>query len=89
MDASTFQPDNLGLKGCLLQAIDPDSSDIRLESMWQEWCTEVSVADFFVIAGEVLIEATLPKSQSKTFGNAFHDEFRDVTPSPRASRAPF
>ena len=50
--------------------------NVTLESMWQDWCTEVSVADFFVIAAEALIEATLPPTQRAPFGSAFEKQFR-------------
>jgi len=70
-------PDNLGLKGCLLDAItEADSVNVTLETMWQDWCTEVSVADFFVIVAEALIEATLPPAQRAPFGSAFENQFR-------------
>jgi len=70
-------PDNMGLKGCLLDAItEADSVNVTLETMWQEWCTEVSVADFFVIVAEALIEATLPPAQRAPFGSAFENQFR-------------
>ena len=39
-------PDNLGLQGCLLDAIqETGPMNVILESMWQDWCTEVSVTD--------------------------------------------
>jgi len=71
-------PDNAGLQGCLLDAIqEADSVNVTLESMWQDFCTEVSVADFFVIAAEALIEATLPnRRQRNRFGSAFENQFR-------------
>merc|ERR1719277_2471533 len=70
-------PDNNGLKGCLLHEIkERDSSDVSLESMWQNWCTEISVADFFVIAAEALIEASLPEAQRAKMRAAFEQQFR-------------
>ena len=50
--------------------------NVTLESMWQDWCTEVSVADFFVIAAEALIEATLPQGQRAPFRSALESQFR-------------
>jgi len=70
-------PDNLGLKGCMLQAVvERDSVNISLESMWQDFCTVVSSADFFVIAAEALIEATVPADRRADWGQAFAQKFR-------------
>jgi len=69
-------PDNGGLKGCMLSTVhERDSSDVSLESMWQEFCTEVSVADFFVIAAEALMVATAASNQRGAWANAFSREF--------------
>ena len=62
-------PDNLGLQGCLLDAVqEADSVNVTLESMWQEWCTEVSVADFFVIAAEALMRPRFRKHSAPLSG---------------------
>merc|ERR1740129_1121545 len=72
-----MDPDNLGLKGCMLQSIvERDSVNISLESMWQDFCTQVSAADFFVIAAEALIEATVPADRRAAWGQAFAQNFR-------------
>jgi len=70
-------PDNIGLRGCMLTAVhERDSSNVSLESMWQAYCTEVSAADFFVIAAEALIEATLPDEHRAKWGSTFHLNFQ-------------
>lgn len=70
-------PDNAGLKGCMLQAVtERDSSDVSLELMWQDFCSEVSIADFFVIAAEALMEATAPSSSQAMWGQSFANNFR-------------
>jgi len=66
-------PDNMGLKGCLLEAVAED--DTSLEGIWQEFCTEVSLADFFVIVAEALIVNTLPE-ESKGWGPSLEKQFR-------------
>lgn len=66
-------PDNKGLKGCLLEAVAED--DTSLEGIWQEFCTEVSLADFFVIVAEALIVNTLPK-ESESWGPELENQFR-------------
>ena len=46
---------NTGLQGSLLNAIEKaDPVNVTLEPMWQDWCTDVSVAVFFVAAGRWL-----------------------------------
>jgi len=71
-------PDNGGLKGCMLTAVhERDSSNVSLELMWQDFCTEVSIADFFVIAAEALMENTAPDFQSqRMWGRSFAGNFR-------------
>lgn len=70
-------PDNNGLQGCLLHAVnEPDSSNVSLELMWQDYCTEVSAADFFVIVAEGLMEATMPKKWRAHFGAQLERQFR-------------
>merc|ERR1712183_958275 len=44
--------------------------------MWQHFCTEVSVADFFVIAAEALMEATVPEESRAAWGEEFAKNFR-------------
>jgi len=69
--------DNKGLKGCMLQSIvERDSVNVSLESMWQDFCTEVSAADFFVIAAEALIEATVPAEHRAKWGQELFHGFR-------------
>jgi len=69
--------DNKGLKGCMLTAVNErDSSDVSLELMWQSFCTEVSIADFFVIAAEALIEETVPYAKRSTWGQSLENGFR-------------
>lgn len=69
--------DNLGLKGCMLEAVhERDSSNVSLESMWQEFCTQVSAADFFVITAEALMEATLPAEHKAAWGDLFRQKFQ-------------
>jgi len=69
--------DNNGLKGCLLEAVhEPDSTNVSLELMWQDYCTEVSVADFFVIVAEALMEATVPEAFRADFGSKLESQFR-------------
>jgi len=61
----------------MLQTIhERDSVNISLESMWQDFCLEVSAADFFVIAAEALIEATVPAEKRSAWGQAFFHNFR-------------
>jgi len=70
-------PDNLGLKGCMLRAVtERDSSNISLELMWQDFCTQVSIADFFVIAAEALMEVTAPQQDQQMWGQSFANNFR-------------
>jgi len=70
-------PDNMGLKGCMLRSVEErDSSNISLELMYQDFCTEVSVADFFVIAAEALMEATAPRQDQRLWGRSFSNNFR-------------
>jgi len=70
-------PDNGGLKGCMLTAINErDSSNVSLELMWQDFCTQVSAADFFVIAAEALMTATTPSSQRGKWRASFTNNFR-------------
>jgi len=70
-------PDNLGLQGCMLTAVhEPDSSNVSLELMWQDYCTEVSAADFFVIVAEALMEATIPAEHQIKWGDSFRTNFR-------------
>jgi len=69
--------DNKGLQGCLLTSVhERDSSNVSLELMWQDYCTEVSAADFFVIAAEALIEATLPEEFRAEWGSQMEKQFR-------------
>jgi len=69
--------DNNGLKGCLLEAVsEPDSTNVSLELMWQDYCTEVSVADYFVIVAEALMEATVPEAFRADFGSKLESQFR-------------
>jgi len=70
-------PDNAGLKGCMLEAVHEfDSSNVSLELMWQDFCTRVSAADFFVIAAEALMEATTPSSHQSRWGDNFANGFK-------------
>jgi len=55
-------PDNKGLKSCLLDDNTPEGVP-AVQGMWQKFCTEVSLADFFVITAEALIGKTLPNNQ--------------------------
>jgi len=69
--------DNAGLKGCLLESIDEiDSVNVSLESMWQDYCLEVSAADFFVITAEALMEATTPIKFRHGVGQGFEKLFK-------------
>jgi len=70
-------PDNLGLKGCMLESVsERDSSNISLELMWQDFCQEVSIADFFVIAAEALMEATAPGQHRGMWSGSFRNGFK-------------
>jgi len=70
-------PDNAGLKGCMLHEVEErDSSNISLELMWQDVCTEVSAADFFVIAAEALMTATTPSAQRGKWRRSFTNNFQ-------------
>jgi len=70
--------DNLGLKGCMLKAGSGDGSEhgVSLESLWQEFCTEVSIADFFVIAAETLMAAASPSKDMDMWMMSFFKGFR-------------
>lgn len=46
-------PDNAGLKGCLLEQ--EKEHHFSLEELWQPFCDKVSLADFLVLAAEVLL----------------------------------
>jgi len=69
--------DNLGLKGCMLESVsERDSSNVSLELMWQEFCQEVSIADFFVIAAEALMEATAPRQHRGMWSGSLRRNFK-------------
>jgi len=67
----------MGLKGCMLTAIhERDSSNVSLELMWQDFCTDVSAADFFVIAAEALMTVTTPPEHRNKWDASFKSNFR-------------
>jgi len=69
--------DNKGLEGCMLKVMaERDLSNVSLEFMWQDFCTEVSIADFFVIAAEALMAATAPSQHRQLWAEAFATNFR-------------
>jgi len=72
-------PDNKGLHGCMLRDFNErDSVNISLELMWQDFCQEVSAADFFVLAAEVMMAATTPAAggHQDMWTNSFASNFR-------------
>jgi len=71
-------PDNAGLKGCMLSTVtERDSSNVSLEGMYQQFCKEVSVADFFVITAEALMTATAPPGSLRNmWRSSFVNNFR-------------
>lgn len=64
----------MGLKGCLLDDHTPQGVP-AVQGMWQEFCTDVSLADFFVLTAEALIEKTLPANQA-WLGQELRAQFR-------------
>merc|ERR1719464_163470 len=69
--------DNRGLQGCMLRSVhERDSSNVSLELMYQDFCSEVSIADFFVIAAEALMTLTAPHQDQKLWSGSFGRNFR-------------
>lgn len=70
-------PDNKGLKPCLVTALQHlDSANNSLESIWQDFCQTVSLADMFVIASEALMTITAPEEQRGEWHASFIQNFR-------------
>jgi len=79
------------LKGCMLRNVhERDSSNVSLEGMYQDFCHDVSVADFFVIVAESLMEAAAPQGTARAmWRQSFENNFKfgrttalECTPEP-------
>ena len=57
-------PDNAGLRECLVTG----EHGISLQEVYQSFCTEVSLADFLVIAAEAVIASTRARHEQATPG---------------------
>ena len=44
--------------------------------MWKDFCTEVSIANFFVIAAEALMESTALREDQRMLSHSFANNFR-------------
>jgi len=53
--------DNAGLAECIYQG----EFGVSMRDAYKQWCTTVSLADFFVIAAEALMEQTRGRVQPK------------------------
>jgi len=70
-------PDNKGLQGCLLESVhEEDSSHLSLEGLWQDFCDQVSISDFFVIAAEALIVEVVPAEHRSKWETSFTSGFQ-------------
>ena len=71
--------DNMGLHSCMIKDFQArDSVNIPLELMCQDFCEEVSAADYFVLAAEVMMAATAPAAggHQDMETNSFASNFR-------------